>query len=265
MANFSVQYFSAALCGFTTFQVILPNDLPPWMREDNPHFQRPTKTLYLLHGYSGTDTDWLLNTRIGQLSGKYNLAVVCPRGGNSFYLDGPETGRKYGTFLGQELAAYVSRTFSLSSRREDVFIGGFSMGGFGAIHTALSYPEQFSRVLSFSAALIHHNVERMTPDSPDPIANYAYYRMVFGNPALLSQSPNNPEYLVRQRKAQGGLLPEIFQCIGTEDFLYGENQRFRKFLEENQVPFQYEEAPGTHDFETVGKFLEQGLKFLVEE
>lgn len=264
MANISIHFFSTSLCGFTSVQVILPNDVPPQMRQGNPHYQRPTKTLYLLHGYSGAEHDWMMNTQIGQLAGQYNLAVVCPRCGNNFYLDGPETGRQYATYVGKELPAYIHSTFSLSENREDVFIGGFSMGGFGAIHTALAYPEKFSKVLSFSAALIHHNVEAMKPDSFDPIANYAYYRMVFGEPEALPQSPNNPEFLLKQLRAQGKQIPDIFQCIGTEDFLYGENQIFRQFLTEQEVPFVYQEASGVHDFVTVGKFLEQGLKFLTE-
>lgn len=264
MATISVQFFSQALCGFTDFKVMLPNDIPPMMKEGNPAFNRPTKTLYLLHGFSGTDTDWIYNTQVGLFAGTHNLAIVCPQGGNSFYLDGPETGRKYGTFIGEELVNFVSDTFGLSKAREDVFIGGFSMGGFGALHTAFAYPQQFSKVLSFSAALIHHNVEKMTPDVPDPMANYEYYRMVFGEPALLGQSENNPETLLKKLKAEGKHVPGIFQCIGTEDFLYGDNQLFRSFLTEQGVPFTYREESGMHDFMTVSKFLPEAMRFLME-
>lgn len=265
MATISMDFFSVSLCQLTGVKIVLPNDLQPEMYEGNPHFQRPAKMLILLHGFSGTNTDWLLHSGICKLAEKYNLAVICPCGYNSFYLDGPQTGRKFGTFIGKELVEYVSRTFGLSSKREDVFIGGFSMGGFGAIHTALACPDQFSKVLSFSSALIQHNVEKMTPGFEDSHANYDYYRLVFGEPEKLSTSPNNPDYLVTQLKKQGKPLPEIFMCIGTEDFLYGENQLFRQFLTEQNAPFQYHEAPGAHDFNTVGVFLEQALKFLVED
>lgn len=265
MATISVDFFSVSLHQFTSFKLILPNDLPPQMCAANPHFQRPAKTLILLHGFSGMDTDWLLNSQISQLAVMYNLNVVCPCGNNSFYLDGPETGRKYGTFVGKELMGYISRTFGLSSKREDVYIGGFSMGGFGAIHSALAFPEQFSKVLSFSSALIQHNIEKMTPGFEDSIANYDYYRLVFGAPEKMATSPNNPEYLLKELQKQGKALPDIFMCIGTEDFLYEDNQLFRQFLTERKVPFQYHECPGMHDFTTVGKFLEQALKFLVED
>ena len=96
MAICTIEYFSNKLRQFTKFKAILPNDLPPEMVAGNPHFQRPMQTLILLHGYSGSETDWLYNTQISALAGRYNLAILCPNGGNSFYLDGPETGRQYG-------------------------------------------------------------------------------------------------------------------------------------------------------------------------
>lgn len=265
MATCTVQYFSNALRRFTTFTALLPNDLPPEMAGDNPHFRRPMKLLILLHGYSGCETDWLYNTPISELAGRYNLAIVLPNGGNGFYLDGPETGRQYAAFVGEELPAYIEKLFGLNLAPADTCIGGFSMGGFGALHTALAYPERFGRVAAFSAALIQRQVAAMTPETQDPIANYAYYRHVFGDPALLPESPNNPEYLVRTRVAAGKPLPRIFFCVGTEDFLYQNNQQFKSFLTEQGVPFRYEEGTGIHDFAFVRSQLEKALDFLTEE
>lgn len=264
MAMFSVQFQSQALCSLVEFKAVLPNDVPAAERARNPHFGRPTKLLILLHGYTGGYTEWLLTTPIIQMASQYNLAIVCPQGGNSFYLDGPETGRKYCTYIGQELVDYVCATFGLSKKREDVFIGGFSMGGFGAVHTGLAFPEQFSKILSFSAALIQRSVCEMTPDMPDSVANYAYYRHIFGDPAEMATSVNNPDYLVKQLVAEGRSVPGIFQCIGTEDFLYQENQMFRGLLTELGVPFVYREGPGNHNSETVNKFLPEALAFALE-
>lgn len=265
MATCTVQYFSNALRRFTTFKALLPNDLPPEMVGDNPHFHRPMKLLVLLHGYSGCETDWLYNTPISELAGRYNMAVLMPNGGNSFYLDGPETGRQYAAFVGEELPAYAARLFGLTLRPEDTCIAGFSMGGFGAIHTALFYPERFGRVAAFSAALIQPQVAAMTPETQDPIANYAYYRHVFGEPAALPESPNNPEHLVKKLLEEGKTLPRIFFCVGTEDFLYQNNQQFREFLTRQGIPFRYAEGPGIHDFAFVRSQMEKALDFLTEE
>lgn len=265
MAICTVQYFSNALRRFTTFTAILPNDLPPEMMGDNPHFHRPTKVLTLLHGYSGCETDWLHNAPVSELAGRYNIAIFLPNGGNSFYLDGPETGSQYGTFVGEELPSYAAKLFGLSTRREDTCIGGFSMGGFGAIHTALAYPERFSRAAAFSAALIQGQVAAMTPETQDPIANYAYYLHTFGEPADLPESTRNPEYLVKKQLAEGKPLPRLFFCVGTEDFLCQKNRQFKDFLTEQKVDFRYAEAPGIHDFRFVRSQLKNAMEFLTEE
>ena len=74
MAIVTTEFFSASLRRFVTFRAVLPNDLPPEMVGSNPHFQRPMKTLFLLHGYSGNENDWLYNTHISQLAGQsFNL------------------------------------------------------------------------------------------------------------------------------------------------------------------------------------------------
>ena len=39
-------------------------------------------------------------------------------------------------------------------------------------------------------------------------------------------------------------LPELFIQCGTEDFLYDDNQRFMKYLDEKGINYKYEEDLG---------------------
>lgn len=128
MAFGHMQFFSDSLCKMVTFQIFLPNDVPPMWKEGNPHYRRGTKNLMLLHGYSGTYSDWRNNCEIAELANKYNLAIITPDGENSFYLDGKATGRKYATYVGEELPHYLHETFGLSEKKEDNLVGGLSMG-----------------------------------------------------------------------------------------------------------------------------------------
>lgn len=265
MATARMEFHSETLSRMVPFEVILPNDLPEMMREENPHFKRPAKTLFLLHGYTGGCSDWLYGSRIQEFSAAYNLAVVCPSGENSFYLDGPETGRGYATHVGKELVAYVRDTFGLSVRREDTLIGGLSMGGFGALHTALAYPETFSKAFALSSALIMHEVADMKPGNGNPVANYEYYRMVFGAPEELLKSENNPEELVRRLQDAGKELPGIYMACGTEDFLLQENRGFHGFLEERNVPHTYLESPGEHNWLFWNQYLEPAIQWMLKE
>ena len=172
MANGRFEFNSDCLRRMVNFHIVLPNDLPKEWTADNPHYKRPMKTLFLLHGYTGNSMDWMTGSAVCELAGNYNLAVVCPAGENSFYLDGPETGRKYATYVGEELVQYVRKTFRLAERMEDTYIGGLSMGGFGAIHTALQFNYNFARAFALSSALIVHEVAHMQPGGGNPVANY---------------------------------------------------------------------------------------------
>ena len=155
MALLHITYFSQALSGQNDFYAVLPNDLPPMMTmTPNPAFRRPMKTLVLLHGHGGAAADWLTGSGIQELASKYNLAVLMPNGRNSFYLDKEASGEAYGTFIGEELLAYARKTFGLSDRAEDTFIGGFSMGGFGALRNGLKYSQNYSKIMAFSSAII---------------------------------------------------------------------------------------------------------------
>ena len=93
MAFLQVDFYSNVLHKITNICIVLPNDLPKEMKVDNDNYKRKMKTLILLHGYSGSEKDWLAGSLIQELAGKYNLAVIMPSGDNSFYLDGKGIGK----------------------------------------------------------------------------------------------------------------------------------------------------------------------------
>ncbi|MBQ3797729.1 MAG: esterase [Butyrivibrio sp.] len=254
MANFTIRFFSNSLRRPTTFKMYIPNDIRnDFPGEENPYAKRPIKTLFLLHGYTGDAENWVPE----ELSAKYNFAVVVPNGENSFWLDGRATGHQFCTFLGEELINYVRKTFNLALTKEDTYIMGLSMGGFGALHTAFAYPETFGKVTALSSALITHEVTGMKEGQGNEVANYDYYRECFGEPKELLESKNNPETLVKDLLAEGKELPEIFMAVGTEDFLLENNRAFHKFLEENSVEHTYVEDKGQHDMAFWSKYVQE--------
>lgn len=264
MAVFNCEFFSLSLVRNVPFMVVSPGDAPSFITDNNPHYTRPAKTVYLLNGHSGSFTDWMYNGRIWELSGKYNITFVLPSGENSFYLNESSSEHKFADYVGKELVEYTRKTFGLSQNREDTFIAGLSMGGFGAIHTGLAFPQNFSKIIGLSSALIIHTIKNMKPGTKDAIASYEYYEMVFGNLSELVDSENNPETLILKNKAAGVKNPLMYLAIGTDDFLYGENQLFKAFLEKEGVPFEYYESKGTHDWNFWLEYFEPSLKWLLE-
>lgn len=261
MSTFQINTYSASLSRIISFYAMIPNDAFPEVKEDNVCYGREMKTLFLLHGFSGSAADWMTGSLINELSMKYNLAVIMPSGENSFYLNGRGTGRGYETFTGEELPEFCARSLGLSCRPEDCFIGGLSMGGFGAIHTALKYPQRFGRMFGLSSALIVDNIINMNPGDIDEIADYEYYRQVFGDLNALSESDNNPAYLVKKRTVKGEEIQPVFMACGSEDFLIGENRCFRDFLISQGVNLTYKESPGIHNWTFWNQYLEPAIQW----
>lgn len=264
MARFLIEFYSNVLHRDTSFKIFIPNDprtdsFPP--AEKNMFQKRQIKTLFLLHGYSGKGDNWIPE----ELSVKYNFAVVCPTGENGFWLNGLSTGHAFQNFIGEELVNYVRNTFNLAQKPEDTYIMGLSMGGFGALHTALAYPDVFSKTAPLSSALIHHEVANMKPGQGNQIANYDYYRECFGEPSKLLESDNNPEVLIQKLIKNNKKIPEIFMACGTQDFLLEPNRAMHKFLEDNKVPHTYWEDEGIHDMNFWQKCVQKFIPIMFAE
>ena len=254
MAYFRIEYFSNALRRVTSFEMLIPNDIPANMQAP----ETPMRTLFLLHGYTGKAGNWVPE----ELARKYNFAIVMPTAENSFYLNGLSTGHAFQTMLGEELVDYVRRTFRLALRREDTCIAGMSMGGFGALHTALAYPETFGKAAGLSSALIVHGIAHMKPGEDNGMANYAYYRECFGDLETVESRDANPEVQARQLKAKGGTIPGIFLCCGTEDFLLESNRHMHRFLQEESIPHEYLEGPGQHDMAFWNEYIVKAVEWM---
>ena len=258
MAYFRIEYFSNALCRSTSFEMLIPNDYRKDLGEKAP--DKPMRTLFLLHGYTGKAGNWVPE----DLPAKYNFAVVMPTAENSFYLNGQSTGHAYQTLVGEEMVGYVRQTFGLAKRREDTFIAGMSMGGFGALHTGLAYPKTFGKIAALSSALIVHEIAHMKPGGSNSVANYAYYYECFGDLETVEERDVNPEVLVKRLKEKRAKIPDIFMACGTEDFLLENNRTMHRFLEDERIPHQYHESAGGHDMVFWNEYITKAVKWMFE-
>ena len=260
MSNIRVEFFSNCLIRPVAFEMYIPNDFRTDIpRQNNPYYDRNCKTVIVLHGYTGWGKGW---NNLYELAEKYNFALVFPSGENSFYLDSEATAGKYGTFVGCELIEYIRKTFGLCCTKEDTFISGLSMGGFGALHTGLAYPDTFSKIVALSSALIVHGISGMKPGENNGVANYYYYRNCFGDLENLTESDNNPEILVKKIIQQGKDIPKIYMACGTEDFLLAENRCFHDFLIAHNVNVEYFESSGGHDMTFWDEYFAKGFEWM---
>ena len=152
MALLHVNYFSEALGVQTPVDVILP-EVKQGIGVDASAKDELPKVLYLLHGYSDDQTIWQRRTSVERYAAKYNLAIIMPGVNHSFYCN-EVYGERYWDFVSQELPRVMHRFFRLSDKREDTFVAGLSMGGYGAMKLALNFPERFGAAASFSGAVL---------------------------------------------------------------------------------------------------------------
>src|SRR3954451_16849323 len=131
MALLRCDFFSDVLGLSTSMTVILPQSTSAQIGMSGSAGSGAPPVLYLLHGLSDDDTTWLRRTSIVRYVAPLGLAVVMPQVHPSFYTDQAHGGR-YWTFLSEELPAVVSSLFRITDRREDTFVAGLSMGGYGA-------------------------------------------------------------------------------------------------------------------------------------
>ena len=223
--------------------------------------QGPFKTLYLLHGIFGDETDWVCGTRLQSWAQDRNLAVVMPAGENSFYVDNPRASRLYGTYIGKELVDFTRRTFPLSAKREDTFIGGLSMGGFGAIVNGLQNPETFGAVCALSSALILDSMMENKEYTDFLMTNKGYYESVFGDLDQVRGSDMDYDALA-EKVAKEPVKPRFYMACGTEDGLIGVNRAFRDHLQGLGFDVTYEEGPGVHDWYFWDKYILKAMEWL---
>ncbi len=231
-----VNVFSTSLLRTVDVTVILPIE----KNIDNPSFEY--KTLYLLHGGFGSDIDWLHNTRIKLWADEYNLAVVMPSGENGFYVDNPAGLANFSTFVSKELVDITRHMYPLSTKREDTFIAGLSMGGFGALLNGYKYNDTFGYIGAFSSALLADMDESMAVG----IFPAGFYNQVLGcSLAESRQTMNDPRYVIEHLE---GEMPKLYLGCGTEDFILSNSITFHEYLTEKNIEHEFVTEPGSHEW-----------------
>lgn len=276
MAQISIDYFSSSLMRTTTIDILLPfdrmddalgtdwemrNDEKGWERRPYPPQQPPFKTLYLLHGITGNHTDWISESRIRSWAAARNLAVVMPSGYNAFYLDQPESHNFYGRFVGQELVNVTRRILPLSTRREDTFIGGISMGAYGALRAGLKYCETFGSIASLSSAMIADSIEGVINNDVFFLSR-PFLESTFGDLSQLVGSDKDPARLAADLVYCDRPRPRVFMACGNADPLAGPNRVLADRLRGIGLEVEYRELDGGHDWDLWNNALPQALDWL---
>jgi putative tributyrin esterase len=258
MALFHIQFHSEALRMAASLDVIIPQKSSTLIGMETAAEEK-CKTLYLLHGLSDDQTIWQRRTSIERYAAEKNLAVVMPAAGKSWYTDMAH-GDAYQTYITKEVPAYCRSVFRcMSDKREDNFVAGLSMGGYGAVKTAFSFPERYGACISLSGAL-----DVMTKDVDCDLSEW---KSIFGpdiNDAIeLKGSQHDVYALTEKAKTEGKALPKLYMWCGTEDFLFETNCSFDRHLTSLGIPHKFETSEGNHSWKWWDLHIQDGLDWVL--
>jgi putative tributyrin esterase len=252
MAHIRCDFFSEVLNLSTSMTVILPQQTKTQIGMENKQFGTKHQTLYLLHGLSDDDTIWTRRTSIERYVAPLGLAVVMPQVQHSFYTD-MKYGNKYWTFLTEELPFIARSFFPLSDAREDNFVAGLSMGGYGAFKWALNRPEQICAAASLSGATDMADLKARSGIE-------GVYSLVFGDEDITGTE--HDLFSLIEKNATNEQKPLLYQCCGKEDFLYEDNIRFTQHCEKTGYPLTTSYSPGEHEWGYWDSQIQEILKWL---
>lgn len=201
----------------------------------------PDKTVILLHGIKQNADAWTRMSRVEQFAHITGFNVIIPEVQRSFYTNMAH-GLPYFDYIADELPEAMGEVFNLPTDGEHLYIAGLSMGGFGALKCALTYPERFAGAMSYSGAL------RCLENLPafESIFPPAEFQAILGMDLRLGEE-NNLMTLAR-RAANAPRKPKLYIACGTEDFLITENRSFRDHVQALGYDLHYEEWTGVHSW-----------------
>lgn len=185
--------------------------------------QRKYPVIYLLHGYGGDQNEWFKYDDLADdadamiASGEIlEMIVVTPDGQTWMYIDNCYgNGLNYEQYFFEELMPEVENKYSISMEKGSRFIGGFSMGGYGALRYGVMHNSLFSYVYAMSSVISGYG----GTDMGEIVKNY------------------KPAY-----------LPGITLECGDRDYFTTDNREFSRQLTALGIAHDHIERQGGHDW-----------------
>jgi len=255
MALLQTMFRSRVLQLETSVNVVLPYDRYDAQGKRIPY----NKVLYLLHGLKGNAWSWLRQSRAERYASEFGYALIMPEVHRSFYTDMAQ-GLKYFTYITEELPQVMQDMLRLPLGRDHTFVGGLSMGGYGALKCVLARPDLFGGGICISGG--YYSLA-----TPHLMLNGFYEENelhgILGETYDLRKE-DDLDHLMSVYPADVK-KPRLYLACGTEDFLYKHNVRAHESLTAHGFAHTYEEWPGVHDWRFFDAAAQRGMQLLSQE
>jgi putative tributyrin esterase len=250
-----LQLKSALLGRTIDYGVLYPVN---YQRGENAQKRFPV--LYLLHGFSGHNTNWIEKTRLALYATHYDVFIVFVEGNDGWYTDSATVpSDKYESYIVQELIPEIEKRFRVSIEREGRAVAGLSMGGYGAVKFGFKYPEKFALVAAMSGAFDAASWKDSELTAFESIRQSI--NKTFGPTNSPTRVSNDLIRLTREASpGQITALPFVYLDCGTEDFLFQTNRNYSALLVERKIPHEFRQLPGSHAWSYWDQQIQEILK-----
>lgn len=266
MSVITYQFHSSVLNCATNMVITLPEiTRGPLRGRDLDTIYQPDRlfpTLYLCHGGPRDSSAWLRYSQAELICDAKNMMTVSVDAMESFFCD-MKHGRKYFTYLTEEVPRVAQTLFHSSPRREDNFIMGMSMGAHGAMKAALRCPEKYAAVMAISGAKDQVKMRKLAEERGIK-ASYDAIDDAFGPAEELPGSENDLMYLAEALAKSGKEAPMLYTACGTEDYGLALCREFHEHLDRCGLKNEFITMPGKHDYFFANRVLEYTVNNLFQ-
>jgi len=254
MAYFKGEFYSKELGLDTGVGVIIPDS------RGAKNLSGPYRVLYLLHGRGDANGSWARLTSIERYALEHDIAVVMPEVQHSFYCD-MKYGMNYFSYVSKELPARMHNMFRLSTKRQDAFVMGLSMGGFGALKLGLNFPGRYAGVGAFSSAV------GVFADKSDKFLqnkhNYNEHVAIFGPELEVTEVDDLAALAGKMSLLPKEKQTKFFVTCGLQDGLLANNRKLMDEFKKVNLDLEYREWEGIHGWDFWDESVKQALDYFL--
>jgi len=197
----------------------------------NPHRRYPV--LYVLHGFTDTDTTWFGNKHTfvngtaaadrAFTSGTRDMILVMPNAFTRYFgsmYSSSVTTADWEGFIARDLVAYIDSHYRTIPDRMSRGLAGHSMGGYGTFRLGMKHAEVFSSIYAMSACCLvpspnlrdsaKASLEDIHTDAEFAAADF-FTKVNFASAAAWSPEPENPPRFLDLPWKNGEFQPLVAQ------------------------------------------------------
>ncbi|MPM70904.1 hypothetical protein SDC9_117865 [bioreactor metagenome] len=273
-------YYSSFNVGFPVpFTAIIPQKkhvvcaASPQIQKGS--FKSSYPVLFLLHDETDSPTEWMKQTRLEKYANEKGIIIIMPEAKRSFYTEyevRDKAGLHHDTevtflqtftegiwdeYIGHELVGYVREILPVSKEKNETFIGGVGMGGFGALKLGMKYSDVFGAVFSLSGLMdLQWAMDNIAEKKEQ-------FETIFGSLKVSEGSYDDFPFIMKVN-VSNGQMPRFYHSCAAENDMYSvSNKLLNHKAKEILTDYKYSEDNAVLDWDYLDSKIKDVLDWLM--